>query len=79
MTILIVTLAGVAYTIWRIQAHSNRPALVPTPTRGAVTTNTTPCVACGKPAARPIRAGYDTWDLCPRCREAVNALTGVES
>ena len=33
------------------------------------------CVACGKPAAKAVRAGLDTWLLCGRCREEVDALT----
>jgi hypothetical protein len=51
-----------------------RPA-GPSPRAGAGPT----CVACGRPAVKAVRAGYDTWAFCLRCREEVNALTGRTS
>lgn len=70
----------VIYGGWALVVHAFK---TPTPTRPAAQPRVgvgPKCVACGKPAAKAVRAGYDSgWLLCLRCREEVDALTGRAS
>lgn len=65
MTLVLVLAAGIAFTIWRIQAATPnaRPERVtPTVARDAATTCNAPL--CTEPASIRIHAGHGWWHLC---------------
>ncbi len=79
--LLAIALILVIYGGWALVVRAFKTPTPPRPAAQMSRVGVGPkCVACGKPAVKAVRAGYDSgWLLCLRCREEVDALTGRAS